>query len=181
MPTLLHSIRPAYAVILGGTNDLGRHSSTEHILSNIIELHRLALSTVIGPHSAINTIPVTIPSIRWPVNETSRVEINKAIRLFNNFCLNSRVIDLSDLWTNASDSMYWSPDFVHFSEKGYDKIGEKIFDTLHNWIEDDKKPVINLADKSNSSNGDFIHSSQEVAINILKKLRVNDAFSSKMC
>lgn len=83
IPVVLHNLRPAYAVILGGTNDLAS-LKPEQILANLIELHRVALSTVVGPQSVINTLPVTIPPCKgWAgVNDSSRIEINDGLKIF---------------------------------------------------------------------------------------------------
>ena len=83
IPVVLHNLRPAYAVILGGTNDLASLKS-EQILANLVELHRVALSTVVGPQSVINTLPVTIPPCKgWTgVNDSSRIEVNEGLKIF---------------------------------------------------------------------------------------------------
>ena len=111
-----------------------------------MHLHRLALTTVVGSHSAIHTLPVTIPPVKnWGINETSRVEINEGIKLFAKQCLHSPVVDLGTWTTEKEKASYWCKDFVHFSVKGYDEFGDMVYDTLKSWIEKpEDTPVINL-------------------------------------
>lgn len=176
----MHNQRPAYVIILGGTNDLGSKSPSAEILSHLIALHRVALTTVVGPEAVSNTVAVTIPPINWPsVNETSRKEVNAGLRLFAARCLHSIVVDLGNSWTAKEDLVYWSSDFVHFSEKGYDAIGSKVFDALKGWADDGKKPELLMKPKPNSDQ--FQHLPDEVAKALLLAVRIGSPFTEIMC
>ena len=50
--------KPAYVVILGGTNDLGWNAQPQEIMRNLVKLYEQALA------DRITLVPVTVPSIR---------------------------------------------------------------------------------------------------------------------
>jgi len=58
------------------------------------------------------------------------------------YSLHSPVVDLGNIWSNKSESSFWSTDFVHFSEKGYDAFGQIVADTLKGWRYADRKPLL---------------------------------------
>lgn len=148
-------------IILGGTNDMN-DKSTDHIMSNIIRLHSIALnasSSVLyttpshthshtHAHFPILTIALTIPQmLPWGGKETDnkRLIVNKGIRQLTQTCQpHITLLDIESLFdqNDQNNIRYWSPDLVHFSTEGYDKIGELVYDTIKSTI---------LLYKSNSS------------------------------
>ena len=93
LPVILHNVRPAYTIILGGSNDLALTKiSAVEILDHLIQLHRQALTLVTGSHAAYGTLPVTIPQCitdSRKMNETARLEVNRALKIYATKCLHS--------------------------------------------------------------------------------------------
>ena len=138
-------------IILGGTNDM-TSLSADHITQNIIKLHSIALNasssmlstisshTHTHAHFPILTIALTIPQlIKWGGKEVDnkRLEVNTGIRKLAATCQpHITLLDFESLFdqNDQNNNKFWSPDLVHFSEKGYDKIGELIYDTIKSTI-----------------------------------------------
>ena len=183
-PVVLHNVRPAYTIILGGTNDLAHSKITAvEILDQIIQLHRQALILVTGSHAAYGTVPVTIPKFESKtVNETARLEINTAIKLYSRMCLHSPVLDLGNQWKDfEKNKEMWSADHMHFSDKGYDAIGDMIFDLFQKWIvKRADKPELRMK-AENPSGKEFINTSRNVAVAIMKQLRNGVKFNATGC
>ena len=184
IPVVLHNVRPAYTIILGGSNDLAHSKITAiEILDQIIQLHRQALILVTGSHAAYGTVPVTIPKLESKtVNETARLEINAAIKLYSQKCLHSPVLDLGNQWKDYEKYKdMWSADHIHFSAKGYDAVGDMIFDLFQKWIvKRGEKPELRMK-AENPSGKEFINTSRNVAVAIMNQLRNGIKFNSTGC
>jgi lysophospholipase L1-like esterase len=134
---MLHDNRhknPSLIIILGGTNDLGTLPS-DSIYENIQKIHLLALKSSLLTERPIYTIAVTIPQLTWGGENSNlkRLNVNENIRKLVKRC--NKYIFLFDMESlfdqkNEAYKIYWSPDQVHFSPLGYDKIGELLYDLI---------------------------------------------------
>lgn len=140
-------------IILGGTNDMNSISA-DHITKNIVKLHSIALnasSSMLSTapththshthtHFPILTIAMTIPQmLPWGGKETDnkRLIVNTGIRQLTQACQpHITLLDIESLFdqSDPNNLRFWSPDKVHFSLLGYDKIGELIYDTVKSTI-----------------------------------------------
>lgn len=119
-------------VVLGGTNDLGHHRSKDEILADLYEIYHTINSFGLKSNRNIYSFVMTIPPLGWPVNQTTRDEVNIALREYvTKNITESYLIDLDKvLTTTHKDKKYYSSDNVHFSPAGYDLIGNLIFNGL---------------------------------------------------
>jgi lysophospholipase L1-like esterase len=134
--------------ILGGTNDLLVPPYNPKVVSNLLSLHHKAQGSVAGRKFYMYTIAMTIPPIGYPhINETYRHEINRKLRIYAARCSDHVVlVDLENVFThstywnginnivsnrnNTRDDIYWTSDNLHFTIKGYDAVGEMIFNAI---------------------------------------------------
>jgi lysophospholipase L1-like esterase len=131
--------RPRYAVILGGTNDLGWNASPDEIMRNLVKMYELARAAGIAP------IPVTVPSVRAPDTVTRdeaamwlREHIAKR-RVLNGLILSyakSKNLLCLDLFTGTSDpgslqlSQEYSNDGLHFTTAGYRRFATLLYEQI---------------------------------------------------
>lgn len=133
---VLQSIKPTLAIILGGTNELGPpHITSEMILNNLKRIHHQVLEISFKTNKPVYTIVLTIPYCNWGGEQglKKRLDINIGLREFATKCSERvQLVDLENIFDQsvASDKIYWSPDHVHFSPKGYDEIGKHIYDKI---------------------------------------------------
>jgi len=117
--------KPDYAIILGGTNDIGWGLDLTMVLRNLTSIYDAALENKISP------VACSVPSIlgfdelippRLGLNEKIRAEAEKR---------NIRFVDLfkatADPRNNRLSEEY-SADGLHLNPKGYRKTAEYIFD-----------------------------------------------------
>lgn len=150
-PLVVEETNPRVAIILGGTNDLGRHSTAIDIVRNLAQLHNVTLRRSGGELSHDEqygnshfSVAVTIPQLAWlrymteekaAIHEEKRKQINQMLRLMAAQCP-SRIalLDLETAFDQTREGhvndKYWSIDFVHFSPLGYDEIGRMAFGVL---------------------------------------------------
>lgn len=139
---------PLLTIILGGTNDL-RFPDINSTVENIITLHAIALKSALYLHKATYTIAMTLPQFKilsassaqmppqtfsfFRTFDKKRLEINNQIRKFVSRC-HERVglLDLENVFDQREESnaMYWSPEMIHFSIAGYDRIGEMLYEII---------------------------------------------------
>jgi lysophospholipase L1-like esterase len=119
--------KPDYAIIIGGSNDLGWGISVEAIFSNIKELHTRARNC------KIISIGATIPPIGQEQYNSKYHNKKELINTRLKTYFNERHIPFADLYKGMSNKKgrlarkYRYPDQLHFTVPGYRKMGEIIF------------------------------------------------------
>lgn len=119
-------------IVLAGTNDcILRKENSRDIADTIIKIHddvkRRMKSVRLSP---AHTIAVTIPMFDGAGND--RIEINRLIREY--------VVQHShETWLYEMENFsipavkyrdLWSPDYLHFTAKGYDKMGFELYEVI---------------------------------------------------
>lgn len=133
---VLQTTKPKVAIILGGTNELGPpHVTAEMILNNLKRIHHQVLETSLKTNEPVYTIAMTIPYCDWggEAGLKKRLDVNAGLRDFASKCSERvQLIDLENVFDqkDATNKVYWSPDHVHFSPKGYDAIGKMVYDKI---------------------------------------------------
>ncbi|TFG07277.1 MAG: hypothetical protein EU539_05320, partial [Promethearchaeota archaeon] len=127
--------KPDYAIIIGGTNDLGWGIPNDKILANLVELHE------ISKDFGIKSIGGTIPPIRMEQSSVSynqrKIELNIMLKEY----FLDKEIPHADLYKGMMDDEgnlknEWAYiDGLHFSMEGYRQMGKVIF-------QDTVKPII---------------------------------------
>jgi len=117
-------LHPDYAIILGGSNDLGWDISPQSILKNLVEMYEEAVKHKIEP------IACTVPSILgFDAGMPLRIELNG---LIEGYCLMHGLICV-DLFTATCDPRTkrlkeeFSNDGLHLNRRGYEAVAEVIF------------------------------------------------------
>jgi lysophospholipase L1-like esterase len=125
------------AIILGGTNDLGHHTRSEDILSNLIRMHEIVHKSnsahKTSPLTQVLTIAVGIPQVQWPIEEAHRLMVNKGLREYAARC--SHLVWYRDVESvfdqkDTSKKHLWSDDMVHLSSEGYDLMGNLLYSDI---------------------------------------------------
>ena len=131
LPVVLSNLTNVKVVILlGGTNDIGMKFKSDLIISNILSMHKWLHNTT----NNFYTIALTVPPINFPFhNHTHRGIVNEGIRKYAKLCSHRvALLELDQIFQpfNSTENQdYWS-DRVHFSAKGYDKLGETIYNFM---------------------------------------------------
>ena len=120
--SLLRKTRPALAVILAGTNDLGYHAESGPIVQALCGLHELAHDL------SVPTLAVGIPPSAYQAQQSEAAELANAVnRELRTWCLASgemaQYVD-QPISTWSRDDGLWAPDGLHFSPEGYRTLGE---------------------------------------------------------
>jgi acyl-CoA thioesterase-1 len=119
------SIKPSYATILGGSNDIGWSIEPEEIMDNLTQMYDES------SFAGIEVIACTVPSIIG--SETlinPRIKLNEMIK---DYCFDNEIacVDLFSstitMGTNKLDKKY-SSDGLHLNTNGYIKMAETIFE-----------------------------------------------------
>eukprot|EP01114_Cavostelium_apophysatum_P019876 TRINITY_DN6518_c0_g1_i1.p1 TRINITY_DN6518_c0_g1~~TRINITY_DN6518_c0_g1_i1.p1 ORF type:complete len:233 (-),score=22.02 TRINITY_DN6518_c0_g1_i1:83-679(-) len=129
MSSALKQAHYDYAIVLGGTNDLGYN--WESITDNLKNISEQLLAK--GVKSALMSIPEHGQERAFPEIEERRKNVNKWLREF----ASSRGITFIDLAAKIPQldvspeerKKYWD-DQIHFTPAGYDRIGELIFEEV---------------------------------------------------
>jgi lysophospholipase L1-like esterase len=111
-------------ILLAGTNDLGHGATAPEITANLLQLHAVCLDSGVPRTLAIGIPPSGYQAMQQSVAETVAT-INENLR--------------QHALQNASTTTYmpfpfpfekqgenWYPDSLHFSEKGYQVLGESL-------------------------------------------------------
>lgn len=136
LPTVLEEDNMAdvcVVIILGGTNDLTRKKDASEMIQNLKMLHQIAQNYTVGRSHFIYTVAITIPENGWGINETARLEVNRALREYTRSCPDRMaLLDLEHEFTQSdpTNAAFWFRDMGHFSSLGYDTIGEKLFEVM---------------------------------------------------
>ncbi len=142
--------RPAWAVILGGTNDLGWNAAPAEIMSNLIQIYDQALNRGIQP------IAVTVPSIRiggspeeaisettdsgllgderrWLTDHIDRRRIVN--RLIMGYCA-EKAMACVDLFADTVEpdtgqlAARYSNDGLHLTTEGYERLAALLYEQV---------------------------------------------------
>ena len=130
--------RPAYAVILGGTNDLGWNANPSEIFRNLVKLYESAR------HADIMPIAITVPSILPAVGDQraekawvtdllqTRAQLNGLIR---EYCLSQGVpfVDLNTATADPETQLLmnqFSNDGLHLTTAGYECLAHLLYDNI---------------------------------------------------
>jgi len=131
--------RPEYAVVLGGTNDLGWNARAEDIMRNLIKMYELARASEIIP------VPVTVPSVRVELNGAGpEAEAWLEQHLERRQVLNGLIRDYAvskhlawiDLFTATADpethqlAAPYSNDGLHLTTAGYRLLARLLYDRV---------------------------------------------------
>jgi lysophospholipase L1-like esterase len=131
--------KPAYVVILGGTNDLGWNAHPQEIMRNLVKLYEQALADMVTP------VPVTIPSIRvedaggspdardWVAGHLSRR--HQLNGLIADYAMR-KGLHLIDLFTATADPAtqqladVYSNDGLHLTTAGYRLLADLLYEQV---------------------------------------------------
>jgi hypothetical protein len=128
MPGLTAAVEGKNVVaILGGTNDLIRNAKGVDVASSVIALHEMAKKKMMDGGI---TIAITVPDMHNGCAE--RLIANTLIRNYATANKGSTLLyDMEDNWPlNKATAEYWSPDNLHFSLQGYERMGYEIYEIL---------------------------------------------------
>jgi lysophospholipase L1-like esterase len=129
---------PDYAVILGGTNDLGWNVPPSAIRGNLVAMYEAALKGGIRP------VAVTVPSLRvegdsagfaedWVQDAVSRREVLN--RLIQEFC-DPKGVPVVDLFGETAEPGTrflvgrYSNDGLHLTTEGYRLLADLLYDRI---------------------------------------------------
>ena len=131
--------RPEYAVVLGGTNDLGWNARPEDIMRNLMKMYQLARASEIIP------VPVTVPSVRVDIGGAGpEAEAWLEQHLERRRVLNDLIRDYAvskhlawvDLFTATADpetrqlAAAYSNDGLHLTTAGYRLLARLLYDQV---------------------------------------------------
>ncbi|KAH6648404.1 SGNH hydrolase-type esterase domain-containing protein [Truncatella angustata] len=118
-----------WTVVLGGTNDIGWGYPADKVFEALKKVWDIPLS------KGGKVLALTIPEIKMQSEnlDRSRAAVNEGIKAYKK--PNFYTFDLYEAVPYRSMSeedreKYWDPDGVHFTEAGYDLIGEKVAEGL---------------------------------------------------
>ena len=126
--------KPAYVVVLGGTNDLGWNARPADIMRNLLKMYELALAGGIRP------VAVTVPSVRVEGGSQGQEWIEEHIarrrtlnRLISDYCT-SKGVACVDLFTATEEpgtgrlaAPYFN-DGLHLTTDGYQCLAYLLYD-----------------------------------------------------
>jgi acyl-CoA thioesterase-1 len=142
--------RPAWVVILGGTNDLGWNAAPSEIMGNLVQIYDQALNEGIQP------VAVTVPSIRvgggaeeaipgatdsgllgeerrWLADHIARRRILN--RLIMGYCAEKRMACV-DLFADTAEpdtgqlAARYSNDGLHLTTEGYERLAALLYEQV---------------------------------------------------
>lgn len=131
--------RPAFVVILGGTNDLGWNAAPQSIMRNLVKMYELARAAAIEP------VAVTVPSLRashvsdggareeWVRDHVAR---RRALNALITEYAGAKAVTCVDLFTATADpetgllATAYSNDGLHLSTAGYRLLAAMLFDEV---------------------------------------------------
>lgn len=128
--------KPAYVVVLGGTNDLGWNGRPPDIMRNLLKMYELALADGIRP------VAVTVPSLRVEGDLQGQAWIEEHIarrrtlnRLISDYCAGKGVAYV-DLFTATEEpgtgrlAAPYSNDGLHLTTEGYKCLANLLYDQV---------------------------------------------------
>jgi lysophospholipase L1-like esterase len=132
---LVHHIRRvtnpslSLVILLAGTNDLGHGSPSHDIVEYIVQLHETALD---------NSVPATLaigipPSAYTSHNSQAKAvvdRVNANLQSYSEAQQPRRVHFVPFPFEYQRNGDDWSPDGLHLSPKGYQRLGESLVDVV---------------------------------------------------
>jgi acyl-CoA thioesterase I len=119
--------KPAWTVILGGTNDLGWDLPPSEIMRNLASMYEQAMA------AGIHVAAVTVPSIRsFDDHILRRLELNRLIAVY---CAGKR-FPCVDLFTATAESGIqrlaepYSNDGLHLTTAGYELLARLLYEQV---------------------------------------------------
>lgn len=124
-------------IILAGTNDIGFMTSSmtteptdvDAAIKPITSLHEACIAINKGKHNTIRTLAVGIPGSAWQQMNTSAsmlaADMNSSLQEFAQSFSDGRV-NYTDFPFPYERNDLWSPDGLHLSPKGYDRLGRDL-------------------------------------------------------
>jgi lysophospholipase L1-like esterase len=128
---------PAFVFILAGTNDLGYRTSQMTILWHLKKMHEAVRQYALSIKRNVYSMAITIPPIRWDVNQTQRLLLNAGLQKYAMRCRDSvAFLDLEPVFNvSQKDTGYlWSRDALHLSKAGYDRMGGMVYDKMVEYL-----------------------------------------------
>ncbi|TLY18320.1 MAG: hypothetical protein E6K69_00450 [Nitrospirae bacterium] len=128
--------KPAYVVVLGGTNDLGWNARPPDIMRNLLKMYELALADGIRP------VAVTVPSLRVEGSSEGQEWIEEHIarrrtlnRLISDYCAGKGVacVDLFAATEETGTGRLAAPysnDGLHLTTEGYQCLANLLYEQV---------------------------------------------------
>ena len=117
-----------YAIILVGTNDLGRGGTPQELYSSILGMHQVAAAE--GAKTFAITIPSSGACAHYDDMNRLRLEVNRMLRDRLPSDLESVVATVQFPLEWADGSALWEPDGLHLSAAGYAAVGRSLVDPV---------------------------------------------------
>lgn len=131
--------RPAFAVILGGTNDLGWNARPQEIMRNLVKMYEQAVAAGVQP------VPVTVPSLRvegelgegtgnqWVAEHISRRQVLN--RLIADYAESKQLPCLELFYATVEPETLqlasrYSNDGLHLTTEGYRLIATLLYERV---------------------------------------------------
>ena len=110
-------------IILAGTNDLGYGMSEEEITESVLGLHKVAWENGVA-----RTIAIAIPPSGYQnVNEQARKTVKAINTNLEKACSSTdKAVFVPFPFDYEEGGENWFPDTLHFSERGYQALGESL-------------------------------------------------------
>jgi lysophospholipase L1-like esterase len=124
---------PAFVFILAGTNDLAYRTSQMTILWYLKKMHKTVRQYALSIKRNVYSMAITIPPIRWDVNQTQRLLLNAGLQKYAMRCSDFvAFLDLEPVFNvSQKETAYlWSRDALHLSKAGYDRMGGMVYDKM---------------------------------------------------
>jgi lysophospholipase L1-like esterase len=128
--------KPAYVVVLGGTNDLGWNARPADIMRNLLKMYELALADGIRP------VAVTVPSLRVEGSIEDQEWIEEHIarrrtlnRLISDYC-EGKGVACADLFAATEEpgtgrlAAPYSNDGLHLTTEGYQCLAKLLYEQV---------------------------------------------------
>ena len=131
---LLQNSSYSYAIILGGSNDIGWQDTPDEIIDYLLDLWKIAIER------GIKVIACTIPPIGayYPTIQAAQKELNQLIASCVDEFDGVSIVDTFNGLANADGLLryeYDSGDGLHLSVEGYKRMGELIWkESLHSML-----------------------------------------------
>uniref|UniRef100_A0A7S0PYL5 SGNH hydrolase-type esterase domain-containing protein n=1 Tax=Coccolithus braarudii TaxID=221442 RepID=A0A7S0PYL5_9EUKA len=123
-------------VVIGGSNDLWKGDESA-IWDSLCELYKRVQASSSSAILGMVTLPPFEPAVfDWlsftgigQLTETTRLAVNERVREEAGRCPNAFLVDL-DALCGTEESCMERPDGLHFTSRGYHRLGEEVASTL---------------------------------------------------
>jgi len=121
------------ALIMAGTNDLGKNGHPESIVEHLWRLHEVCHAR------GVPTIALTVPPAAWSsqgrmldarlfIAESLAIKVEGCKGTSNADCV--AIVDPGDLVPYSSTSLFWESDGLHYSQSGSRELGMRLVPTV---------------------------------------------------